>query len=216
MLPLVASASIIPCTGTITWATISTPGWQCEAGNLIYSNFQVVSGTVDPDVIATFSNPSAALGWSSTIDFRDPDAFKHNFQISFNVLIDPAAGFMPVPPAGLSWAIIESSTGLQDNNGGPLASFTAVLTQGATGSNTTTYNPPPPGNGSTTSTNPVLTQTVGFKVTDTFSDGDQQSKVFDVSNEFTQAEVPEPSTMLLLGGAFIGLGVIGRKRRKSI
>jgi hypothetical protein len=37
-----------------------------------------------------------------------------------------------------------------------------------------------------------------------------------VSNEFTQEIVPEPSTMLLLGGALIGLGVIGRKRRKSL
>jgi hypothetical protein len=35
-------------------------------------------------------------------------------------------------------------------------------------------------------------------------------------NEATPATAPEPSTMLLMGGALLGLGAIARRRKKSV
>jgi hypothetical protein len=50
-------------------------------------------------------------------------------------------------------------------------------------------------------------------IVDSFSYG--SGTFLDASNTFTQDPIPEPSTMVLLGGALIGMGLIGRKRRKS-
>jgi hypothetical protein len=218
LLPFVASASYVQCNAPgplptlYSWTTISGVGWSCEAGDLIFSNFHVVNLSMDPDVYVSFSNPVSALSWASTVDFHDVDAFAHSFTIAYTVTIDPAHPGMPAPPAGLGWAVVTSSTGLQDNGGGPTNTFTAVLSAGGSGTTTTTYSS---STGQTSNTPDITTEAQTFTVTDTFTTPGQ-SKVFDVSNSFTQAEVPEPSTMLLLGGACIGLGVIGRKRRKSV
>jgi hypothetical protein len=42
------------------------------------------------------------------------------------------------------------------------------------------------------------------------------AEVSGMTNDAYETVGPEPGTMMLMGGALVGLGIIGRKRRKSI
>jgi hypothetical protein len=210
LLPLVALANPVACpagSSSIAWTTLVSQG-GCEAGDLEYTNFQVLTGSLDSNVSATISVPNAGDSYSSLFNLNDANYFSTAFSISYVVTVDPLA-----LPSANNWQVVESSTGLQDNGGGPLATITKALSNGASGSTYSTWDP---SLGYTYSGAQIILESTSFTVTDTFTISPGTSKIADVSNEFTQEIVPEPSTMLLLGGALIGLGVIGRKRRKSL
>jgi hypothetical protein len=213
LLPLVASASTLQCVGApIAWGTLVTQG-GCEAGDLVFTNFHVVSGSIDPlDVTVTISF-SGGQNQFTLINLNDADGFTSNFQMSYNLAMDFTAPANTVPPlsGGGAWAIVLATAGLQDNGGGSNVSWQKTLSGGASGSTTTTYS-----GGVTTNGTPIYLGSTAFTVTDTYSAVVANGDILDLSNRFTQGPVPEPSTiMMLLGGALVGLGVIGRKRRKN-
>jgi hypothetical protein len=215
LLPLVASATIIPCGAVpISWSTVA--GWTgagngCQTGDIQLTNFQLLSGSVDAsNVTVTISTSGVNNVWT-IFNMNDNNGFVNGFSLSYVVTIDFTANSIPPLSLGGSWAIVQASAGLQVNGNNSQASWTKTLSNGATGTSTVMDI-----SGSVPAAPPISLDSVSFQVTDTYVPTVGGQDILNLSNKFTQDQTPEPSTMLLLGGALIGLGVVGRKRRKKV
>ncbi len=107
-----------------------------------------------------------------------------------------------------------ATAGLQDNGGDSATWQKTVDATSGTGSGSETITD---ASGTTTPSGAItgLAATV-LDVTDDFTIvSGTNGSIVDLSNRYTEADTlaPEPSTMLLLGGALIGLSVVTRKRR---
>ncbi|MGB9458739.1 MAG: PEP-CTERM sorting domain-containing protein [Bryobacteraceae bacterium] len=218
ILAVVALASIgsagpvTPCgTGTIGFATLVGSGFECEAGDYIFSNFDVTSGSVDSNVTATIQI-SGLQGQIVLFNLNDGNGFTSNFDLTYTVTLDPTA--LPASLDPTYYAIVLATAGLQDNGGDSATWQKTVDATSGTGSGSETITD---ANGTTTPSGAItgLAATV-LNVTDDFNIiSGTNGSIVDLSNRYTEADTlaPEPSTMLLLGGALIGLSVVVRKRR---
>lgn len=214
LLPFVASATMIPCgSSPISWSTVA--GWGigngCQAGDVQYSNIQLLSGSIDTTDVTVTISTSGASNQISIFNMNDSDGFTEGFQMSYNVTLDYTANSLPPLSLGGTWAFVQASVGLQTNGNNSYATWTKLLSNGATGTETVTDN-----DGTVPAAPPILLDSSTFLVTDTYNPTNGGGDILNLSNKFTQGQVPEPSTMLLLGGALVGLGVAGRKRRKKV
>ncbi len=215
LLPFVAGATgLTPCgSAPITWATVvawNTPTTGCEAGDIQLTNFQM-SGSIDtPNVTVTIST-SGVNNQVTIFNMNDNNGFLNGFSMSYTVTMDFTANSVPPLSLGGMWAVIQASPGLQVNGNDSQASWTKTLSNGATGSSTVTDN-----SGTVPAAAPIAVDSVSFQVTDTYVPSVGGDDILNLSNKFTQGQTPEPSTMLLLGGALVALGAIGRKRRKNV
>ncbi|MFY9726589.1 MAG: PEP-CTERM sorting domain-containing protein [Bryobacteraceae bacterium] len=210
---IVSADPLQPCgSGSIVFTTLISQG-GCEAGDYIFTNFDITSGSIDSGVIATF-------GFSGTQDqivlfnLDDGNGFTSNFQLTYNIALDPTASPASLDPA--NYAIILATAGLQDE-GGAVATWQKIVNAtSGTGSGSETITD----TSGVTVPSGAITGLDGFAfdVTDTFNiiDATSGGVAVDLSNRYTEADtVAEPSTMMLLGGALLGLGVAVRKRRKE-
>jgi hypothetical protein len=200
----VASASPL-CSTQTDWsfATWSSPGFSCEADDLIFSNFSVTS--VPSNMALNFSTDAGG----DTINLNLVNGtFAQTFSFSYNVTLDDTAFPANNQP---EWVINNASAALQavtgaygtlekdiyQNSGGALIGTDVYTQTGNIGGD-------------------IRAVPIGLTsifVVDSFSYG--SGTFLDASNTFTDVQLPEPSTLALLGVALIGLSVIVRKRSKS-
>ncbi|MGD0669386.1 MAG: PEP-CTERM sorting domain-containing protein [Bryobacteraceae bacterium] len=207
-----SAGPITPCgIGNIPFATLTGSGFECESGDYIFSNFDVTSGSVDSNVTATIQI-SGLQGQIVLFNLNDGNGFTSNFDLTYTVTLDPTA--LPASLDPTYYAIVLATAGLQDNGGDSATWQKTVDATSGTGSGSETITD---ANGTTTPSGAItgLAATV-LNVTDDFNIvSGTNGSIVDLSNRYTEADTlaPEPSTMLLLGGALIGLSVVVRKRR---
>ncbi|MFY9727199.1 MAG: PEP-CTERM sorting domain-containing protein [Bryobacteraceae bacterium] len=209
----IGSAGTVPACGTspIGFATLTGSGFECEAGDYIFTNFDVTSGSVDSNVTATIQI-SGTQGQIVLFNLNDGNGFTSNFGLTYTVTLDPTA--LPASSDPTYYAIVLATAGLQDNGGDSATWQKTVDATSGTGSGSETITD---ASGTTTPSGAItgLAATV-LDVTDDFTIvSGTNGSIVDLSNRYTEADTlaPEPSTMLLLGGALIGLSVVTRKRR---
>jgi hypothetical protein len=113
-------------------------------------------------------------------------------------------------PTPDTYQITGVAAGLQASGNGNSASLTKVCSPAC--------SPQP---SATVSGNQTVTQvggigpTMSVRVTDTYTFA--SGNILNVSNSFieTDTTVPEPGTLLLMGGALVGLSLFGRGRRRA-
>ena len=183
--------------------------FSCEIGDFEYSDFVF---STDPDVKGIETNVSLGFslpgttGLESLVNLTDNSGFT-SFTLTYTVTLDTS-----VNPNALG--IDRETVGLQDDGQATGTWTGAIYTSDGTliGSQTITdtsgfEQPSAPVTGFTQLT---------LNVVDTFVlSSNNAGVVINVSNAFFQTVAAEPSTMVMLGAALIGLGVIARKRRKA-
>lgn len=196
-------------TSPILFTTLISQG-GCEAGDYIFTNFDITSGSVDPTVTATIQI-SGARGQIVLFNLNDAGGFNNNFDLTYTVTLDPTA--LPASLDPTYYAIVLATAGLQDNGGNSATWQETVDATNGTGSGSETITD---ASGVTSPSGAIAgLAATGLNVTDGFNLIGGTDGIIDLSNRYTEADTlaPEPATMLLMGGALIGLSVIARKRR---
>ncbi len=219
----IGSAQSLAACGTspIPFANLLPGGSEsggCEIGNYEFTDFVVTSGAMAgsmADVTATFAYGSR--NETGTFNLNDASGFVENFTLTYTLTLDQTQ-----PPANISpgdWNVIEATAGLQDDPGpGPWNDNAtwekAVLATVGTGTGSVTVVD----TDGTASPGAIdgLAASV-LDVTDTFNITNiGNSDILNMSNIYYQyGPAAEPSTMILMGVALVGLGVVVRKRRKA-
>jgi hypothetical protein len=220
----VASADPVQCgVAPVLFTTLIEQG-GCETGDYNFTNFVVVSGTgldgvgtIDANtanVTATFSI-YGPLNATTTMDLHDTSGFGSNFTLTYTVALDQTQPPASLQPAG-TYDISKGYAGLQvDGGGSDSATWQQdIYTTGATFLGTDLVTATDSGSNSTGAIN---FRQLALNITDTYivtDFGGSAGHIIDLSNTYTESAA-EPSTMVLLGVALIGLGVFFRKRRKA-
>lgn len=207
-LPFVAGANnLSTCSGSaMTYATWTAGGFGCEVGGVEFTNFAPGSLSNTTTLLVSLNT---VLGVEYiTLNFQNGD-FTQSYTGSYNVTIDTTA-FGGVDTA---YQDVTSATAATQQGSAATDSLTLNLSNGATGQ--VVYSDVA-GNGSAAPPTGVGIDSQSFTVTDTYAYG--SGVILNNSNTFTEQDTfgPEPSTMILMGGALIGLGAFARKRRKNV
>jgi|HubBroStandDraft_6_1064221.scaffolds.fasta_scaffold564670_1 hypothetical protein len=193
--PLGSPCSVNP----VLFATGNTDA--CEINGFYVSNFQVPSGSLPTDGSLQFSSSLGGI----VLNLESANLLS-NFTMTYTVQLDPAVWTNPLT------VISSANVGMQANG-----SADALLTKTVTPGGTDTFTQS--GNVGTDSGPITGINATSANVQDVYAY--TSGTILNASNSFieftpTVGNVPEPSTMILMGGALIGLGSIARKRRKTI
>ncbi|MBZ5723989.1 MAG: PEP-CTERM sorting domain-containing protein [Acidobacteriia bacterium] len=210
LLPLIVSAAIVPqCsqfgTGTATDIQIAGSVWQatnadgvgtfaCEQQDKIYSNFFVLGMSVDTSL--RLQVQALAAGDFHTVAFNGN--FTGNFLVSYDIAVDLA-----ISP---DFTISRVSGDLSNPSGvGTPSNLKEVFDAGGNFIGSLTSTPGNPGT-------PFFTGGVtSLQVFDSYTAGG--GAAVSVANTFLET-TPEPVTMVLLGTGLLGIGALGRRRKK--
>lgn len=219
-----ASAQAIsqPCgTNSVAFSNLLPGGaWAaqgCEIGDFEFTNFVVTSGTIDSPISDVFAQFGLQGGNNQQANFDltdDTNDFVSSFTLTYKVTIDPTEPPANSAPPG-RWQLDAASAGLLDDGFKTPDSVTwakTVATSSGTILGTDTVTDVNDSTGSSGVVSGFLQ--LSLNVTDTYTVhgvGD----IFNLSNSYVQIQLAEPSTMILLGVALVGLGVFVRKRRKA-
>jgi hypothetical protein len=193
---------------TDSLATVLTPGFSYTVNNITFSNFTSNIPLGSPDVNDVNIYNPATLG--SVNEYKvalvpspstplTPGGGPYTF--GFEVTVAPVGG----TPAN----IYDVGVGID----GAASTDTKVITVGGvtvgtleTGPTPTYLNPTFEGIGNQTTF--TVLETIALSATAT----DPSASVTSVTDYFEETSVPEPATFSLIGGALVGLGLLGRKR----
>jgi hypothetical protein len=203
--PLCTTTTTIPNGGTISAAVLLTPGTCVEASDKLFGDF-TTSGAITADGSASFtffSTPgNVTVGFAGVVG---PNA---SGTLSYEVAIDPALsqGFLiddiqtdftldAVTSSQFASATLAASTNPVTNPAVALLCTRTVNPAGGTCPEIASFAPV---------SDLVLTQTITTG---------NNTIVTALTNTISQ--VPEPSSLLLLGVSLVGLRVVGRRRESS-
>jgi len=193
---------------TDSLATVLAPGFSYTVNNITFSNFTSNIPLGSPDVNDVNIYNPATLG--SVNEYKvalvpspstplTPGGGPYTF--GFEITVAPVGG----TPAN----IYDVGVGID----GAASTDTKVITVGGvtvgtlmTGPTPTYLNPVFEGVGSLTTFN--VLETISLSATAT----SPAASVTSVTDYFEETSVPEPATFSLIGGALVGLGLLGRKR----
>jgi len=188
-------------------ATVTTPGFSYTVYNVTFSNFTSNIPLGSPDVNDVNIYSPSTLG--STNEYKvalvpspsTPLQPGNSYTFSYEMTIAPVAG---VPAY-----VYDVGVGID----GAASTDTKVITVGGvtvgtleTGPTPTYLNPTFEGIGNQTTF--TVLETIALSATAT----DPSASVTSVTDYFEETSVPEPATFSLIGGALVGLGLLGRKR----
>jgi hypothetical protein len=197
----------------------------CTIGDFVFSNFSVTGGidaidssyTTDAGgspptypVTATFGVTAGNL---ASINLNDnSETFLLPFTLTYTITV---VNDQPGTPAynKPGYSIYDASAGLQQELSATGSTWTATFGYGSTvfGSEVVTAA------GTQTDYSGDVTgfRSIAVNVTDTFIPPTNSGYVYNLSNTYSQNFVAaEPSTMILMGIALIGLGVAARRHRR--
>jgi len=193
-------------------------GTYCTIGDKAIGNF-TVSGTIEPG--AEFSVTGTGPGpYQFNISDTSSAGLNTAFTLSYSIIVNESAATVPgwfaITAAG-SGGVADSLTATNAVDAESVNQFTDSADFGAinyTSSGSGTQNPMVNYQTNTITSNTISgLEAQGLNVTDTYTY--TQGHITGLNNSFIQTNestTPEPSTMVLMGAALMGLGAIGRKK----
>jgi hypothetical protein len=195
---MAGSAGATTLCSSTTLTTLLGTGYTCEIQSLIFSNFSysptgtdVAAANITANMVTNTVTQEAGWAFSPTVG-----AWTSGFNFSFTVSVDPLAPLV---------AIVASKDQMNSGAVIPPNGVTAVDTQTAgtmTMQGTST--------GETQFIGPFLLGTLNTASVGTIPGG--KSITSYEQDFFEGSAAPEPATFGLIGGALLGLGLLGRKR----
>jgi hypothetical protein len=226
------SATPCPTTGT-ELSTYLVSGFSCQVGDKIFSNFTYTSSSQGGAL--TIGASSVEVETLGSLTGTDPaEVSNANIGLQFSAGWTAMAGQESDSVIGFTVTVVNGSNMLIKDTG--LAQTSGVIGSSSLASvaeEACTATPPAtctPGtisimtfdDGTTDSAvvndvtfSPSGSITVSKDITVTDSGSSGQAEISVVSDTFSQTAVPEPATMLLVGGALCGIALIRRRSARS-
>jgi hypothetical protein len=204
---MTATASASPCVATNVGALLNT---SCQIGNLTFTFGNLPYSPTGSDapaayIQATPFNSGSGDGWTFQISGYSPSTWHSGFSIAYAVSVTSGN-----PTVAIVGTIDQIYTNLAPNS----ITATDVETPGTllmTGNSTGCPGLNPACN-ETAQLSPYLVQSLN-----TVSSAGVNTAGVDYIQSYSQtffegSNIPEPATFSLIGGALLGLGILGRKR----
>ena len=205
----IASAAIATCGSTnYTVSQINAPGFTCEDGDKIFSAFSITSS--DQNLVVQFS-PLSGPNFNGFLNLTVSDSvsnvLSNGFTLDYTISVDPT-----LVTGGFNYISFVSTTGTDTSS----ATATNSVTTGG-GCGTISSVDAGLGTGFLAAHCNPTGQPLALNVVDTFATPGGTPTITSVQDTFQQSfqntsGVPEPGSMMLLGGGLFAVGLIGRKK----